>query len=223
MKMNNTHIIRSKRKTLSVEITEGGSVVVRAPLRMRDRDIDRFLAERAGWIHRMVQKQRTAFAARPKRRFETGESFFYLGKPYALRFDPNLSRSIICEGDLCIREDVSHKAQSLIETWYKSRARFIFQERVQVYAPAMNAPYISLRLSSAKTRWGSCGAENTLNFNWRLVMAPLAVIDSVIVHELAHIHHKNHGVRFKRLVERHAPDYKACDAWLKENRLQIEW
>jgi hypothetical protein len=83
--------------------------------------------------------------------------------------------------------------------------------------------YATIRITSAKTRWGSCGSSGSLNFPWRLVMAPLDVIDYVIVHELVHLRIRNHSKRYWEAVKRIMPDYKARLDWLKQNghRLQL--
>jgi hypothetical protein len=86
-----------------------------------------------------------------------------------------------------------------------------------VRATELGLVYASLRITSARRRWGSCGPKGTLNFSWRLVMAPPPVIDYVIVHELAHLEIRNHSRLFWERVARWSPDYKQQQAWLKAN------
>ena len=89
-------------------------------------------------------------------------------------------------------------------------------------ASEMGASYPSLSVTSAKTRWGSCSYNNALHFSFRLLYAPIEVIDYVAVHELSHTFYKNHGREFWATVERYVPDYKKKRAWLKEKSLLME-
>jgi predicted metal-dependent hydrolase len=101
--------------------------------------------------------------------------------------------------------------------WYHLQARQVIGEQVTIRANQHGFTYRSLRITSANRRWGSCGPKGTLNFSWRLVMAPLAVIDYVIVHELVHLEIKNHSHAFWEQVAQIMPDYSVRIAWLKAN------
>ena len=85
-----------------------------------------------------------------------------------------------------------------------------------------NGRFLSLSVTSAKTRWGSCSYNDALHFSFRLLYAPVEVIDYVAVHELSHTFYKNHGKAFWAAVEKYVPDYKKKRAWLKENTLLME-
>ena len=87
----------------------------------------------------------------------------------------------------------------------------------QIYSEKHQLPYNGIRVSAAKTRWGSCGANNTLNFSWRLAMTPLLSIEYVVAHELAHIKHRNHSKAFWDFVAQIMPNYEQGRAWLKQN------
>ncbi|MDO9303429.1 MAG: M48 family metallopeptidase, partial [Anaerolineales bacterium] len=101
--------------------------------------------------------------------------------------------------------------------WYKERALEIISERVKQYSQQYNFAPKQVKISSAKTRWGSCSPNGALNFTWRLVMAPLAVIDYVVAHELVHLRVKDHSSKFWKTVESIYPDYKKQRKWLREN------
>ena len=85
------------------------------------------------------------------------------------------------------------------------------------FTKIMNVTYGTVRLSSARTRWGSCSARGNLNFHWKLILMPPEVLDYVVVHELAHRREMNHSPRFWAIVEKVLPDYKERRRWLKEN------
>lgn len=100
---------------------------------------------------------------------------------------------------------------------YRAKALVYFNDRVKHYADMAGLTYKSVKVNNANTRWGSCGAQDSLNFTWRLILAPYRVIDYVVVHELMHIKQKNHSRKFWQEVENLIPDYKKDERWLKEN------
>lgn len=105
---------------------------------------------------------------------------------------------------------------------YRERARTLLTDRADHYAEKFHLDYTRLRISSAKTRWGSCNHKNGLNFNWKILFAPPEVQDYLVVHELAHTIHKNHQKPFWQLVEKMHPDYKNSRKWLRDNAHLLE-
>jgi predicted metal-dependent hydrolase len=103
-----------------------------------------------------------------------------------------------------------------LRRWLKENARRIFAERVQALSEEMGVSFRELTISSARTTWGTCTGDNRLRLNFRLLYAPKAVIEYVIVHELCHTLHHNHSKAFWLAVERVMPDYKARRKWLKD-------
>lgn len=97
------------------------------------------------------------------------------------------------------------------------KARPIFLERVAYYAPLMKVSPGRITVRTQKTRWGSCTERGNLNFNALLLLAPPEVLDSVVVHELCHLKYMNHSKYFYFELKRFYPEYKAAQAWLKEN------
>ena len=93
--------------------------------------------------------------------------------------------------------------------WIKKRAKAKFRKRMEFWARLLGVTYRELKIANAGQRWGSCNAQNVIRLNWRLIMAPLAILDYIVVHELCHIRHKNHGVQFWAQVASVLPDHKA--------------
>lgn len=104
---------------------------------------------------------------------------------------------------------------------YIHMAREIFTRQVRFYADRMNVSYGRISIREQKTRWGSCSSAGNLNFNWRLIFAPPAVLDYVVVHELAHRKEMNHSAAFYAIVEQVLPDYRSSQKWLRENGHQL--
>ena len=215
-------LVRSKRKTLSLIVETDGTLTVRAPLRMNESDIRKFIEEKRGWIKR---KQVVALEdARPPRQYVEGERFLYLGKEYPLCIIPaedprrgDGKPALVMEDTFKLSASAQPQAQSYFEAWFKKQARTVLTERVAFFARSHKIKAGKVRISSAKTRWGSCSPKKTLSFTWRLVMAPLEIIDYVVVHELCHLEEMNHSKSFWAQVEGILPDYKARRKWLKNN------
>lgn len=172
--MHSYKLIRSKRKTMSLEISKG-SVIVRAPLKMPQTMIESFVSQHTAWIdkHLLVAAKRLEEAEKNK-----------------------LTEEEIAE--------------------LKARAKEMIPKRVTYYADIMGLMPFGVRITSAEKRYGSCSPKNNLCFSYRLMLYPDKAIDYVVVHELAHIKHKNHGKAFYAQIATVLPDFKARRAMLKK-------
>ncbi|MBI3175799.1 MAG: M48 family metallopeptidase [Chloroflexi bacterium] len=218
-------LVRSRRRTLALVIDTDGTLTVRAPLKLANSAIQEFLAQKADWVLRTQSKLKARAAQRPSHTFETGDSFLWLGQFIPLTLVPAQRPALQFDG---LRFTLSQKAQvnakTYFEAWYKEQARGYLQSRLDHFARLHHFSYRGLRITSARTRWGSCNSKNELAFAWRLLMAPPEVVDYVVVHELAHTVHHNHGPKFWKLVGDILPDCKVHVRWLKEhgNKLHLE-
>jgi predicted metal-dependent hydrolase len=230
-------IIRSRRKTIALIVQADGGVVVRAPQRVTNRQIAEIVEEKAEWIRsRQAQAQ-----SRPKaevHQFTSGENFWYLGNPCRLLVAQGRQNrleysgwafklTVIPPSHLHLADGKAEKerralGQALFTAWYRQQARQVLEERVSLLAQQHGFSYRQVKITSARTRWGSCSGRGTLSFPWRLVMAPQAVIDYVVIHELVHTEVKGHGADFWGQVQSLAPEYKQYVRWLKENGGMLE-
>jgi predicted metal-dependent hydrolase len=210
--------IRARRRTISIQVQPDGKVVVRAPLRAAEKLIRAFVESKAGWITR---KKAEAASRAPVavRQFRDGEPFPLLGREVPLRVaDGKRATLSLTDGEFIISAGALPKAAQFFEKWYKAYALKVLTERVKLYAARHGFAPGRIRITSARTRWGSCSSRGTLSFTWRLVMAPLEVLDYVVVHELVHLKVKNHSKAFWDAVAALMPDYKDRMAWLKSNQ-----
>ena len=166
-------LIRSKRKTISLEITRQLEIVVRAPERARREDIERFLVQKRAWIEKHYAMAEHRAQAHPE------------------------------------------PSQEQIQA-YIDKAKQYLPQRVRYYAGIMELYPTAVTITGAKTRFGSCSGKNRICFSWRLMQYPADAIDYVVVHELAHIRHKNHGREFYALIESILPDYKNREKLLRQ-------
>jgi len=118
---------------------------------------------------------------------------------------------------IAVPEDSRQTLVQALEGWYRLEAAKVIKERAVDIGRQLNLQFNRITVRNQKTRWGSCSRLKNLNFNWRLIMAPVQVIDYLIIHEVAHLAEMNHSSRFWKLVEEHCPDYKLHRKWLKEN------
>lgn len=158
-------LIRSRRKTLALQVTPDLRVVVRAPQRASRREIDRFVEAHVDWITQQLARQRQRAAERPP----------------------------LTEADILA---------------LKAKAKAELPPLVERYSQLMGLTPTGVKITRAKTRYGSCSPKNSLCFSCLLMRCPLPAIEYVVVHELAHIRHKNHGAAFYALVESFLPDYR---------------
>jgi predicted metal-dependent hydrolase len=210
-------IIRSRRRSIALVVERDGRLVIRAPLRASLSQIRALVLQHAEWIRAKQQQARAEFNALPARRFVDGELFRFLGREHPLRVVPDLRPALTLDGDFRLSRAALPQARQIFERWYRRQARRIFNQRAAVYASQGGFHYTHIQVSSARTRWGSCSSKGGLSFTWRLVMAPPAIIDYVIVHELAHLRVKNHSREFWKEVESLLPGYKERRKWLKQN------
>lgn len=121
-----------------------------------------------------------------------------------------------------LHSDLSAVQRTALEKRYKEAARSYIPKRVAYYHAMTGGTYNHITIRSQKTRWGSCSSKGTLSFNWRLMLAPPAILDYVVVHELCHLTHMNHSPMFWQSVESVYPDYKNARKWLKEHGNELE-
>lgn len=209
-------LIRAKRRTIALILERDGSLTVRAPKRATLQDIHGFIQEKEKWIERSREKLRS-IPVHPRKEFVDGETFLFLGKDYELRLVPSQRQTLHFDSGFTLKASARPRGEAVFTKWYKSQALTIFTERVTHYANLHGFSPKQVKVTSAKTRWGSCSANGTINFTWRLVMAPLEVIDYVVIHELAHLKIKDHSQRFWKLVESLYPDFKRHRKWLRDH------
>lgn len=209
-------VIRSRRKTIAILVQHDGKVIVRAPLRAPERLINAFIESKSGWIEakKAVALQQVAL---PSRCFTSGEKFWLLGAQISLRVVENQKMALTLQNEFLLSKKHQIHALAIFEKWYKARALKVLSDRVNFFAAQYGFHYEKIRISSARTRWGSCSSRGVLSFTWRLVMAPLAVVDYVVIHELAHLKIKNHSALFWAEVGSLMPAYKTNRDWLKKN------
>ncbi len=207
-------IIRSLRKTLSLHISPKGELIVKAPFFIPEKIIHNFIKQKEDWILQSLQKVKSKIIH--KKTYSDGEEFLYLGDKHKFHLGDFKKISFKNE-QLNFPEFMKFRAQKELTSWYIKESKKEITFLVENLSVKMNTTYKSIRFSDTSSKWGSCFPDNSLQFNWRLIMAPLLVINYVVIHELAHTMEKNHGYKFWSKVDSYTPAYKQHRKWLKKN------
>ena len=220
---------RARRRTMTIQMGPGEPIKVLTAMRITDADVLNFLKKKSKWIQKNVHE----FAQRPQplvRTGQPGEMWMYLGRELILQEAITLlAKPFVRFNDTNVmiywpekmwrqRELMREQAVGWIEAAQKAEAEKLFKARVGFFAEQMQLFPNRIRLMRAETRWGSCSSRRNLNLNWRLMGAPLEVIDAIIVHEISHLKHMNHSAVFWDLVAVHAPHHDWADEWLKKHQ-----
>ena len=228
----NYQIIRSNRKTVGLEVSIEEGVIVRAPEKISEERIKEVVKKKAEWIMRK-QKRLDEIKPAPKpKEFISGERLPYLGRRYRLKVKrvDTIGVSVnLYQGKLMIdvgsdlgeyerKEIIKNKVMQ----WYRKHAEKQIKERVKKYQNKIGVEPNSIKIKKQKKRWGSCSSLGNLNFNWKLIMAPMRIIDYIVVHELAHLKYPNHSKEYWDLVESIIPDYEQKQEWLRINGRQLD-
>ena len=211
-------IIKSKRRTLSLSINENAELIVRAPNQISNKKIEEFIIEKSKWIN----KNKNLMQSRINEMNDSDSDYLFLGNIYPLikvYENPNKIDFNGTEFITSIENQDTFKAS--LKSWYKIKFKEIAIPRLNYFSDKYNLKINQVRFKNQKTLWGSCSSKNNINLNYLLVMAPMIVIDYVIIHELVHTVHKNHSENFWNAVEAIMPDYKKAKKWLNKNGYKL--
>jgi len=215
-------IVRSKRKTVGIYILKDGSVEVRCPKNTKKDFIEKFIKEKESWITETSQKMKDLKCQRNKFDIKTGDELLFLGNSFSLKRSEDNRCYFDGRNFYAGKNSDCEQMKRDIVKLYKSLAKNVLSEKVKYYAKIMGADVAAVKISSAKTRWGSCSVKNSSNFSWRLILAPEEAVDYVVVHEIAHTFEHNHSKHFWAIVERFVSDYKACRKQLYSLQKKLE-
>ncbi len=212
--------VRRGRRTRHVRlhVDEQGAITASIPARFSADRLDPIVRERADWLHdvltRMEQKSRDTQVD-----LERGDPVRWLGRWVPTSLERGGRRAVVrLEDDrLHLRVPDGEDAYDALVAWYRREARSIFEDRVVAWSERFGLTPGKVSVREQRTRWGSCTHKGDLSFNWRLVLAPEWVLDSIVVHELCHIDELNHSSRFWALLDERFPEHVAASEWLRDH------
>lgn len=216
-------VVRSNRATADIVIEPDGSVVVRAPEWADDAQIGSIVADKSYWIYKNLAEWRDLNATRVLREYKSGEGFLFLGRSYRLALVSDQEKPLkLTDEWFALRRDLAEKgdvaaAKAAFREFYEAEGLKRLKERVEHFSPKVGVMARSIAVRELGYRWASCSPSGNLVFHWKCVMAPLSVIDYIVVHELCHLRHRDHTDAFWNEVDKVLPDYRERKEWLRKN------
>ena len=211
----------TQRRTTDIVIERDGTVTVRPPSHLTPQQIDETVFSKRMWIYRNLAEWRERNASRVHREWVNGESFLYLGNCYRLQIVNDQQQLVELKGDrLCLSRAViesngqSGARQALI-VFYQTTGLPLIQKRVSGFTEKVGVTARSVQIKDLGHRWATCSKKADLHFHWKTLMAPLTIIDYLIVHELCHLHYRDHSIAFWNEVDKILPDYQERKNWLR--------
>ena len=208
-------VIRSNRRTISISIMKDGAVVVKAPIKAKDDQINQFVMAKQGWIQSKVNACLLT-NAKFKDIINYDKVLVY-GNKYSIlladtkKIELGDGLQIIFPKKIAPEHRIKH-----LKTWFKKIAKRSLEARIYQIAEKLNFVFNSFKITYSKGRWGSCSSRKQININYRVIMLPPAVIDYILVHELCHLAEMNHSKRFWRLVGQCYPSFNVAKTNLKQ-------
>lgn len=214
----------TKRKKLTITVERDRSVVVHAPTNVPEETIRQLVGKKRAWLFEKLHHEQKyqPLPHPPGKELVSGEAALYLGRFYRIELVDDEGAQIHFAGKFLIPRSHARQRKQVLRQWYVERARGKILPRVSEHAHGLGVEFEQASISDSRYRWGSCTPGNTLNFNWRLIKAPMFVIDYVIVHELAHLIEANHTSRFWNIVRARHPAMERAREWLRENGQRLE-
>ena len=199
------------RRSIGITVDRDGSLIVTAPQDCEEADLARFAHDKRMWVYKKLAEKDLLLSRRSTKEFLSGEGFVYLGRSYRLLLRDSEAAPVKLErGRLVMSRDIADRgsgAQAMVD-WFRARASRWLPRRVDPWAQLMGVHPSAIDVRDLGYRWGSLGKNDHVNFHWATIQLPPALVDYVIVHELAHIHEPHHTPDFWATVQRAMPTYQ---------------
>lgn len=213
----------SQRKTVQITVDRGGELILSAPPHVEESYLRAFVIEKRFWIYTKLAEKERLQKTVPTKSFVDGEGFLYLGRSYRLKLVSNQDTPIkLLNGRFMLQHTSMTEGRNHLIDWYSSRAKVWLWHKIKDYVARMEVEPVGVKVQDLGYRWGSCGKGNWLYFHWKTILLPPRIVEYVIVHELAHLHHPHHTPEFWQCVERAMPDYERRKIWLAEHGMDVE-
>lgn len=208
-------IKRSERNSLALTIDDKGDLIVKAPRQMQLEEIFAFINKKQKWIEEKQTKTKSIL----QKNFEVVnyEKMFYLGKLYPIFQTNRVDETYISQDGIIINKTRSlNNQKAQLKQFLIDRCDDVLLPRILKHLDRTKAEYSEIKIISSKAKWGMCDSKKILYFNYKLLMLSPQLIDYVIVHEICHLSQLNHSAKFWKLVAKQLPNYKQCQAQLKD-------
>ncbi|MBP7233101.1 MAG: M48 family metallopeptidase [Syntrophaceae bacterium] len=212
----------NRRKTVSIFIERDGSVRVLAPVHASDEIIENAVRAKEYQIFTKLAKWKELNQGKVHRSFVNGQSFLYFGRNYRLSIEENQAVPLkLTGGYLRLDKRYLSKAAKVFEDFYREKAALKIKERLKLIEDKFSVKPSSVKVLDLRNRWASWTPKNGLNFNWKCAMAPVGVLDYIIMHEMVHLKYPSHSHAFWNELDKKMPDYRERENWLKQNGVKM--
>ena len=218
----NYELVRSNRKSIGITIERDAQVVVNAPIDLDKQTIEKHIHKKRFWIWEKLAIKKDSLENIVQKQFVTGESFSYLGRNYRLKIVNDNSELKLKNGWFVLGEKKQKKAKEIFKAWYSEHLKTKIDERLKIICEKANIKRPDFRIMELGFRWGSCTKEGVLNFNYKIALAPIGIIDYIIVHELVHLKIHIHNEKFWKEVSRMMPNYLEKKEWLRKEGYRLD-
>lgn len=222
-------IRRERRKTASLQVSPANEVSILVPTDLQKEKIEDLIKRKTPWILSKIKfNQEVKYPHKPKE-FLSGEAITYLGRNYRLKVIYGKTESISLKNGRFVvtilkdNKDEEKAVKELLHQWFVLHAEKKLLERARRLKDSVGVSYDEIKVKSLKQRWGSCTRKGVINFNWRIIIAPISIVDYVVAHELCHRIHHDHSKAFWRLFECVMPDYRERKEWLRVNGAMLNF
>ncbi|KAA0546329.1 M48 family metallopeptidase [Bacillus sp. BGMRC 2118] len=213
-------IVYKNRGTIGITVDIYGNIEILAPKKTQNERIIQVLEANWDLVLSKIKESKERLNGPQKKVYEDDEKFLYLGKSYPIKvvLDTTIIQDqVVFENEILhiyVKQQDEEKIKQSLKRFYYQQCKALVEERISFYQSHFKSRPRSVRIIDSTTKWGTCDSNLKLTFNWKLAMAPLEVIDYVVVHEMCHMVHLNHDRSFWRLVGKIMPDYKEKERWL---------
>lgn len=208
------------RTSMGIYIDVYGNVEIQAPKGTSDELILQLLEGKWDWIQQKSTEMKDRTLGQKVKVYDHGETFLYLGNEYPIQVSQDITIKqdyVVLEGDklyIYVKQLEDEKIKQVLKRFYYQQCKTLVERSIRSYQSNFKIKPRSIRISDNNRNWGTCDSRQQLTFNWKLAMAPLKVIDYVVVHEMCHMVHLNHDRSFWRLVGKIIPEYEQMENWL---------
>lgn len=221
------------KKSIAIKVSDTSQVIVSAPKGLSKEKIREIVEKKAGWIDRKQAYFKELNKLYPKKEYISGEQVLFRGRKYRLKIietgdSPSTEMTLMGRRiSIFIKKNLPERKKKetikeALAKWFQSRSLEFISQRAKRYGQLLNLTPKKIIVRNQEKRWGSCSKSGVLRFNWRISMAPVSIIDYVVVHEICHLKERNHSSDFWRQVALVILDYKRRRQWLRENFAGLE-
>lgn len=217
---------KKNRNSVQLKIQSSTHLEITAPTKFPTDNIEKILQQKSRWILKKILYLETVAKNPLNKTISHGATLLYLGRPHTLIFvETKNNQGKIYDKDQQIFIPIFSSTLNLkdpsmeirLQHWYRQQAQQQLLEKTVFWSNEIAVQPQRITIKDQKTRWGSCSSKRNINYNWRIIMAPPAVIDYLVIHELCHLRFPNHSTLFWQEVARFSPNFKEHRTWLKNN------